>query len=111
MERRLIDANALALELFNKARNTRKRYTTPDGYLSLPWSVIADGIEQAIQSVDQAPAIDAVEVVRCQECKHWDNSTTSNDPFIGTCKLAKYYVGANGYCVYGVRREPDENAP
>lgn len=71
MERRLIDANALALELFNKAQDTRKRHTTPDGYLCLPWGVIADGIEQAIQSVDQAPTIDAVEVVRCRECAYF----------------------------------------
>ena len=101
MARRLIDANVLALELYNKAQNTRKRYTTPDGYLSLPWGVIADGIEQAIQSVDQAPDIDAVEVVRCRDCAYM------RVPRCCPYQISGFKVDDDWYCPMGVRRKRD----
>lgn len=88
MERRLIDASELEAEFAGPFVQTYK---------------------DCREALRNAPTISAVEVVRCRECKHWDNSTTGNDPFFGTCKLAKYCVGANGYCVYGIRREPDDS--
>lgn len=48
---------------------------------------------------------DAVEVVRCKDCKHWGDGYTNTDEFVNACSRGKYYVGANGYCVYGERRE------
>lgn len=52
-EKRLIDADAL----------WRK-------FESEPWYDNADRDEIALPLVDEAPTVDAVEVVRCQECKH-----------------------------------------
>lgn len=48
---------------------------------------------------------DAVVVVRCKDCKHWGEGYTHTDKFVNACSRGKYYVGANGYCVYGERRE------
>ena len=92
-EKRLIDANALQLE--------------PD-----PWGgmngVICLGrsggktmatVQAALKSmIDNAPTVDAVEVVRCKDCEHWGK---------GICRhpyglmLAK----EQSFCPYGERRE------
>ena len=59
--------------------------------------------------VRQAPAVDAVEVVRCFQCQHWkkDVAGCTDLDFIGRCELANYFVGATGFCVYGKRREEE----
>ena len=58
--------------------------------------------------VDNAPQVDAVEVVRCKDCQHYDNSEG-----IQWCKLnSKFYPGGfdwhsfpeDGFCSYGERR-------
>lgn len=60
--------------------------------------------------VREAPAVDAVEVVRCSQCQHWkkDVAGCTDLDFIGRCELANCFVGVTGFCVYGKRRE--ENA-
>lgn len=60
---RLIDADVLL--------NTLERYVNPmpgkrgDGYLS--------GLATAMDEVEAAPTVDAEEVVRCKDCKYWEN--------------------------------------
>lgn len=54
--------------------------------------------------VKEAPAVDAVEVVRCKDCKHWMKDVPGCTDFVGRCELANYMVGATGHCVYGERR-------
>lgn len=43
----------------------------------------------------------AVEVVRCKECKHWDTAD-------GECYAGRgiYFPKADDFCSYGERREP-----
>lgn len=50
---------------------------------------------------------DAVEVVRCGNCKHWGTGCAGETDRIKECEYAHYMTGANGYCVYGERREDD----
>ena len=96
-EKRLIDANALIAEYDRvhigepgKARN-----------------LIAD-----------APTVDAVEVVRCRECKHWgdeDGKLQSSDGVLfARCKIHNYLLDGrhtgwcpteNDFCSYGERKE------
>ena len=45
-----------------------------------------------------APTADAVEVVRCKDCKHKEGSA---------CDYSAVYVRPNGYCFYGERRDDD----
>ena len=73
MAKRLIDANAL-----NWGR------CPTDGKLAKAW-------------LDEAPTVDAVEVVRCKDCKSQSE-----------CKFAQYQ-GNDGFCSYG-ERKGDGNA-
>ena len=67
------------------------------------------GIRKALRCIEQAPTVDAVEVVRCKDCKNWKHlDHLGCTDFVKLCKLGGYMVGANGYCVYGERKEGDE---
>ena len=74
------------------------------------------GLFAAADEIDKLPAADAVEVVRCKDCKYsmlWRKPT---DKVIGDCWIRKMnsddeqfpMVGADDFCSYGERRE--ENA-
>lgn len=68
-----------------------------------------DDIIFAVENlIDAQPAVDAVPVVRCKDCKHYDNSEG-----IQWCHLnSKFYRGGfdwhsfpeDGFCSYGERR-------
>lgn len=53
--------------------------------------------------IDDAPTIDAVEVVRCGECKHYivEGITTQ----YGWCHEYKHSVNEDDYCSYGERKK------
>ena len=57
--------------------------------------------------IRKRPTVDAVEVVRCRDCKHLLKDVPGCTDFVGRCELANYMVGATGYCVYGERRADD----
>ena len=59
--------------------------------------------------IDEIPAADVVEVVRCSECKHWGGVT-----FGFVCRKfsgenTKICMHADGYCSYGERRPENES--
>ena len=62
-----------------------------------------------IEQINEAPTVDAVEVVRCRDCKHWLKDVAGCTDFFGRCEWANYMVGAVGYCVYGERKDGDGN--
>ena len=87
-EKRLIDANAL------------KRKAEPE-------EVTGEGIVY-VQDIDEAPTVDAVEVVRCKECKHWDQCPYQ--PNYGQCIRVDYdppVTYGDDYCSYGERKDND----
>jgi len=55
-----------------------------------------------------APAVDALPVVRCKDCKHWLKDVAGCTENVGRCEWANWMVGDNGYCVYGERKEVQE---
>lgn len=63
------------------------------------------GIRKGLRIVETAPAADAVEVVRCKDCKHWivDGYWNGNPDQVRACRIAGWICGANGYCVHGER--------
>lgn len=75
-----------------------------NGLESLPWE------EEVDYLVDALPAPDAVEVVRCGNCKHY---VWEQEPCHGRvqrfCKLPKGLtsVWAGSFCSYGERRDSD----
>lgn len=62
-------------------------------------------IEQLLAEVPTVE--DAVEVVRCKDCKHWGTGDPVETDYGKVCEFAGWMVGANAYCVYGERRKDD----
>ena len=94
MNNDLISRSALLERLAFKRMGSMQRNTYP-------------GLESAIAQVKKAPAVDAVAVVRCKDCKRWLKDVPGCTDFVGRCEFANYMVGATGYCVYGERRADD----
>lgn len=58
-----------------------------------------------IDAVNAQEVVDAVEVVRCKDCKHWGiHKLLGETEKIKACTFGHYFVGENGYCVYGERK-------
>ena len=70
----------------------------------------AYGYVDALQ-IANAPTVDAVEVVRCKDCKHWKPSGSkagnsfSDMEYIGGCEFTNYYRRESDFCSYGERKE------
>ena len=90
-EKRLIDANEIE-ELF---------------YKQVEWGAtdLMDAFDDALQD---AQTVDAVEVVRCKDCKHFLPNTDVNvnrgvcEHYGVTCWLEKY---EDDFCSYGERKD------
>lgn len=83
---RLIDANALASDL------TR----------------FYEGEVTARKLIAEQPTIDAVPVVRCKDCKHWDTDwdipVTEKEKY-HYCPMTDLNTSADWYCADGDRKE------
>ena len=99
-EKRLIDANVVLAKQF--AAGLSDASGNYYGYADV---VFADDIENA-------PTVDAVEVVRCKDCKHykpqkksahWESRTNYCNRIV-TIKVQPY-----DFCSYGGRKEGDGN--
>lgn len=66
------------------------------------------GVEHIKAFLQNRPAVDAVEVVRCKDCSHWGTGYGGETENVKVCEYANYMVGANGYCVYGERKMDTE---
>ena len=62
----------------------------------ITWEIIRDYIE------DDAPAVDATEVVRCKDCEHSGECMSSYSVW---CDEFYRAVAKDGYCHFGVRKE------
>ena len=94
--KRLIDANAFLKDILTAGiGKTIIEYSESDiGYM-----------------IRKRPTVDAVEVVRCRDCKHWKPSGSkagnsfSDREYIGGCEFTKYYRRESDFCSYGERKE------
>jgi hypothetical protein len=70
-------------------------------------------MDDALRDIEDAPAADVVEVVRCKDCKHWSGEDTKDYLFgerWGECHRPFGSYGCensteNDFCSYGERRE------
>lgn len=99
---RLIDGDAL-IEKFNEKvdmaeglidARTAERFAT--------FCALADAVEEM-------PTVDAVEVVRCWQCKHCDPENHHCDHHMGT--VAPLRREPDDFCSYGERKEGADNEP
>lgn len=80
---RLIDADALYRDI---KKNVGAYYPEHE-----------DIKDECLCEVNEAPTVDAVEVVRCGECKHYGTSGCAMDAF-------SFDVTEESFCSYGERR-------
>lgn len=70
----------------------------------------AHAYESFVDSLETAPAVDAVEVVRCRDCKYLSiyeeicESCGNVDEHCGVCKCTWNCTRFDGYCNRGERR-------
>lgn len=87
-EKRLIDADTL-LETI---------HDTADGLADCDQQNAAWALRKyAVRDIMDAPTVDAVEVVRCRECKSYDEE-------FGYCESMGFTCRQNDFCSYGERR-------
>ena len=94
-DKRLIDANAFLKDILTAGiGKTIIEYSESDiGYM-----------------IRKRPTVDAVEVVRCRNCKHWKPSGSkagnsfSDMEYIGGCEFTNYYRRESDFCSYGEKR-------
>ena len=96
-EMRMIDADAL----MDVIRQHEYRLATKQG--SIDYGMFTLGIQQA---VDEQQTVDAVEVVRCRECKHCDPENHHCDHHMGTA--APLSRKPDDFCSYGERKGGDD---
>ena len=92
-EKRLIDVN--------KVINSMQKCL--DEYPDKKHSVSYFAFESIIEYLKQEPTVDAVEVVRCRDCKHCDPENYHCDHSMGTAAPLKRKP--DDFCSYGERKE------
>ena len=55
------------------------------------------------KEIEIAPTVDAVELVRCKDCKHYNTASCSDG--CGWCEEMNAGWSDNDFCSYGERRE------
>lgn len=67
---------------------------------------VIDAFDAFYDALQDAPTVDAVEVVRCKDCKHY-----KPEEYECGCDFAGGlpYVKADDYCSYGERKEGDSD--
>ena len=94
---RLIDADALMNTIIKKS------YTVTDYWNTRDSGMFLFGIEQAI---NEQPIIDAVPVIRCKDCKHWDGRYCHNQWWgDGHVYYTPPIKTEDGYCDWAERKE------
>ena len=81
-----------------------------------------DGVQSMLEAIDSAPTVDAVEVVRCKDCKyqrkiwHADRRMKEKGCWIYSCKgnsdpfVSHTVNGYNDeYCCYGERKKGEND--
>ena len=66
---------------------------------------IAVDIHDIGELINEAEAKWEAEVVRCNDCKYWEDVDTNwCTEHVKFCNIGTYAVGESGYCVYGERK-------
>ena len=99
-EKRLIDANALLAYIHNHDYELVSRMGCVDK------GMFTDGIEHGINI---QPTVDAVEVVRCKDCKQWNcvKKLIGYDKLLGYCLNDEEPIERweHDFCSYGERKD------
>ena len=97
MKEEYIDVNRL------KENLTTEIYSYSKG--DIRKRLFARGLSLAYDIVNRQPTVDAVEVVRCRDCRFFED-----EDYYGNCYCEEWgnITNANGYCHDAERRKKDE---
>ena len=59
-----------------------------------------------VGDLEKAPTVDAVEVVRCKDCKYWEVGK-DYEPYCNHCASGMWDTTADDFCSYGERKIND----
>ena len=93
-EKRLIDANAWIEDHCDGCKYKTNGICNP----------FNDPVCGAVELMHDAPTVDAVEVVRCKDCKHCIRLSHIHPDEVRCGKLWTDYITSNDFCSYGERR-------
>lgn len=63
----------------------------------------------AMAILQEAPTVDAVEVVRCRNCKYGDWDSKPDDAMVCMRTKDGFWRSGNDFCSYGERKDGDGN--
>lgn len=116
-EKRLIDANSIVPVAEHAYDQWNLAMAAADGKREISLVFKRQELCKAVKAVaENAPTVDAVEVVRCRDCKHWKPSGSkagnsfSDMEYIGGCEFTNYCRRESDFCSYGERKDGDGNA-
>ena len=96
-EKRLIDAKVYCMELYDEMNYPGRS------------EEFMTAIDVAIADLADAPTVDAVEVVRCKDCKFGDWDSEPNDAMVCMRTKDGFWRSGNDFCSYGERKGGDDN--
>ena len=107
---RLIDADALLKDITHRyCENCDRRKGMKNGAMKTIYEIgeapcRACEVDDMEYELESAPTVDAVEVVRCKDCKHYGN-TVCGAPTKGYCKKTEFMTKyENDFCSWGEKR-------
>lgn len=81
---------------------------TPSGYFIVDGNDPKKSIDELIGRIQTAPTVDAVEVVRCKDCRYWEKEYGGryiSACTFGYCNECKMHTIDNYFCAYGGRKD------
>lgn len=109
---RLIDADTLKLNFLHLQEHIIQAYGEIDEYVRCLDNAIETYIDvNYFRSIEEAPTIDAVPVVRCEECEFWERDRISCEG-MARCRTGESGVRFRAkydYCSRGIPKGKDGN--
>lgn len=96
-KKRLIDAKMCCMELYNEMNYPGRS------------EEFMTAIDVAIADLADAPTVDAVEVVRCRECKFGSWDSEPDDAMVCVRTNDGFWRSGNDFCSRGERKEGADN--
>lgn len=93
---RYIDADKLIIHKFTAQEASHNDMC---GAYRQGWNDAIDAV------VDNEPTADVVEVVRCQNCKHWEGEYRNGFWYFEQCSLNDHVASSDDFCSYGERAD------